>query len=105
LQGASTRLAVLICVVFSVALVLVVLNPHRPATGVVVLDRAQEAVFSVLGGSEELWRAGDVALSQNWSTDTPYAVRSASEPLEARYRRLFQLSGSGRPPALKVGRV
>lgn len=105
LGSISTRLAVVMCVVFAgAALGFFLLDPHRPATGVVVLDRADEAIFTAEDGTT-LWHAENVALSQNWSTDTPLAVRAARGAVEARYSLRFALSDPERPASIMIARV
>lgn len=92
-------------VVFAAAILMLSLSdPHRPASGIVVLDRAQEAVFSVAGG-DELWRDRDVKLSQNWHTDTPLAVKGAGVPVEGRYHLRLDMFDPVMPAALMIARI
>lgn len=100
-----TRLTVLICAAFAaVALGLVLSVPQRPAEGVLVLDRADEAVFATIAGTP-LGREGDIRLSQNWSTGAPHSVRAARETVEGHYRLGFEAAGPAMASSLMIPRV
>lgn len=103
--GKSVGLPILMClVVLAGALGLVFVDPHRPAQGVTVIERAQDVLFATEGG-RELWRASDVALPQNWNTDTPLAVRAEREVVEAEYRIRFEAAETERAHAIMIARV